>query len=210
MPTEKFYNLKEGKKQAILEAAGDELLETPYSLLTVSRIIQKAGISRASFYYYFSDKEDLFRHLREEMKNRFIKVVEKALRQKQGNFREGFQAVISTMLEDGGFRKNCCLYQRMVEDTECHNQAVRQEAAFHEKEGLREFVKNCQGLLNPELYPGLDEEKTVCLMELGVLVVAKTLFLYLMGSEKKEYLEGIAGVQLEILDRGARALPRKS
>ena len=49
MPTEKFYNLKEGKKQAILEAAGDELLETPYSLLTVSRIIQKAGISRASF-----------------------------------------------------------------------------------------------------------------------------------------------------------------
>ena len=47
-------------------------------------------------------------------------------------------------------------------------------------------------------------------MELGVLVVAKTLFLYLIGSEKKEYLEGIAGVQLEILERGARALPRKS
>ena len=71
-------------------------------------------------------------------------------------------------------------------------------------------MKNCQGLLNPELYPGLDEEKTVCLMELGVLVVAKTLFLYLIGSEKKEYLEGIASVQLEILERGARALPRKS
>ena len=36
MPTEKFFNLKEGKRQAILEAAGEELLETPYSLLTVS------------------------------------------------------------------------------------------------------------------------------------------------------------------------------
>ena len=81
MPTEKFFNLKEGKRQAILEAAGEELLETPYSLLTVSQIIQRAGISRASFYYYFNDKEDLFQHMVEEMKTRFLKDMEKTLRE---------------------------------------------------------------------------------------------------------------------------------
>ncbi len=105
MPTEKFFNLKEGKRQAILEAAGEELLETPYSLLTVSQIIQRAGISRASFYYYFNDKEDLFQHMVEEMKTRFLKDMEKTLRECRGNFAEGFKKMVSSMLEDENLEK---------------------------------------------------------------------------------------------------------
>ena len=107
MPTEKFFNLKEGKRQAILEAAGEELLETPYSLLTVSQIIQRAGISRASFYYYFNDKEDLFQHMVEEMKTRFLKDMEKTLRECRGNFAEGFKKMVSSMLEDENLGKRC-------------------------------------------------------------------------------------------------------
>lgn len=206
MPTEKFFNLKEGKRQAILEAAGDELLETPYAFLTVSRIIQRAGISRASFYYYFNDKEDLFRHLIDEMKSHFLTVIRNALHQQKGNFYESFKLVLSRMLEDGNLEKQCQLYQRMIEDTECHNQAVRREAAFYESEGLKTFARSCQNLLDSSLYPGLDEDKTGCLMEMGVLVLIKTLFLYFMGTESKECLERMAGRQLEILDRGARAM----
>lgn len=209
MPTERFFHLKEGKKQAILEAAGDELLETPYSLLTVSRIIRRAGISRASFYYYFSDKEDLFHHLIEEVNHRFITEIQTALEEKKGNFCEGFKRAVSHMLEDQVLEKSCRLYRRLVDDTECHSQALRQQAAFYESSRLKAMAEECQELLDSEAYPGLDQEKLGCLMELGVLVVVKTLFLYFAGSEKKEYLEGIAGCQLEILDRGARALPRE-
>ena len=205
MPTEKFFNLKEGKRQAILEAAGEELLETPYSLLTVSQIIRRAGISRASFYYYFNDKEDLFQHMVEEMKTRFLKDMEKTLRECRGNFAEGFKKMVSSMLEDENLGKRCGLYRRLVEDAQCHMRAVRQEASFYDKDGLRQFVQSREGLLNEETYQGLGEEKTVSLLELGILVVIKTLFLQFAGSSAKKLLRETAFRQLEILDRGARS-----
>ena len=204
MPTEKFFNLKEGKRQAILEAAGEELMETPYALLTVSRIIQRAGISRASFYYYFSDKEDLFVHLVEEMKNRFIQDLQEALRECGGNFAKGFKRMVSMVLENEGFQKNCSLYQKMAEDADCHSQA-----AFYEEKHLKEFAAACGGLLDQEAYPGLDDEKNASLLELGVLVVAKTMFLKFVGGEDPEYLKEIAFCQLEMLERGARNLSVK-
>ena len=205
MPTEKFFNLKEGKRQAILEAAGEELLETPYALLTVSRIIQRAGISRASFYYYFNDKEDLFHHMVEEMKNRFLGDMEMALKECRGNFEEGFKQMVSSLLEDGNLRKRCSLYQRLVEDTQCHNQAVLQEASFYDKDGLRKFIRDRDTLLDEKTYKGLGEEKMVCLLELGVLVVIKTLFLCFVGNSDEKKLKETAFRQLEILDRGARS-----
>ncbi len=204
MPTEKFFNLKEGKRQAILEAAGEELLETPYSLLTVSRIIQKAGISRASFYYYFRDKEDLFYHMVEEMRSRFLSDMEKALRDSKGDFLEGFKKMLHFALEDGAFRKRCSLYRRLAEDARYRSQTTRKEASFYDKDGLRKFVRSREGLLDEERYGGLDEEKSICLLEMGVLVVIKTMFLCFVGNDGK-CLRKTAIRQLEILDRGARS-----
>ncbi len=83
--------------------------------------------------------------------------------------------------------------------------AVRQEASFYDKDGLRQFVQSREGLLNEETYQGLGEEKTVCLLELGILVVIKTLFLQFAGSSAKKLLRETAFRQLEILDRGARS-----
>ena len=59
MPTEKFMNLGDYKKQAILDAMRAEFMTTPYSEIRISSLIKRAGISRASFYLYFQSKEDL-------------------------------------------------------------------------------------------------------------------------------------------------------
>ena len=59
MPTQKFINLTESKKQTILTAMCREFMNIPYSEIRISNLIQKAGISRASFYLYFEIKEDL-------------------------------------------------------------------------------------------------------------------------------------------------------
>ena len=49
MPTQKFINLGEGKKEAILTAMCREFMNIPYSEIRISSLIQKAGISRASY-----------------------------------------------------------------------------------------------------------------------------------------------------------------
>ena len=45
MPTEKFMNLGDYKKQAILDAMRAEFMTTPYSEIRISSLIKRAGIS---------------------------------------------------------------------------------------------------------------------------------------------------------------------
>jgi TetR/AcrR family transcriptional regulator len=63
MPNETFFNLPDDKRQRILDVAIDEFAENDYPNVSISRLVDRAGIAKGSFYQYFEDKEDLFRHL---------------------------------------------------------------------------------------------------------------------------------------------------
>ncbi len=63
MPKETFFNLPEEKKNRIIEVAVDEFAEHNFNDATVSRIVKNANIAKGSFYQYFEDKYDLFRHI---------------------------------------------------------------------------------------------------------------------------------------------------
>lgn len=52
-----------------MDAAVTEFSSMPYEQVKLSRIIKTAGIPRGSFYQYFLNKEDLFKHLFEIIKN---------------------------------------------------------------------------------------------------------------------------------------------
>lgn len=75
MPKPTFHNLPEEKKQLILTAAIDEFVEQGYNAASISKIVAAAGIAKGSFYQYFEDRADLFRHLLEiagQEKARFL------------------------------------------------------------------------------------------------------------------------------------------
>ena len=63
MPHQTFYNLPEDKRAAIVRAAVDEFAEHGYKAASINRIVAHSGIAKGSFYQYFSDKLDVFRHL---------------------------------------------------------------------------------------------------------------------------------------------------
>ena len=54
-----FYNLSQEKRDRIVNAVIDEFTEHPTDKVSINKIIQRAGISRGSFYQYFDDKVDL-------------------------------------------------------------------------------------------------------------------------------------------------------
>jgi AcrR family transcriptional regulator len=56
----RFDNLDPERREAMLAAAAHEFAERGYAGASLSRIIEAAGISKGSLYYYFNDKEDLF------------------------------------------------------------------------------------------------------------------------------------------------------
>jgi AcrR family transcriptional regulator len=59
----RFAKLPEAQQQAILSAALDEFAAHGFHDASLNRIIDAAGISKGSMYYYFDGKDDLFAHV---------------------------------------------------------------------------------------------------------------------------------------------------
>ena len=63
MPKETFINLPEEKKIKIEKAAIQEFVDYPYDGASINRIVERAEISKGSFYQYFEDKKDIYKHI---------------------------------------------------------------------------------------------------------------------------------------------------
>lgn len=65
MPKETFFNLPDAKRDALIAVAIEEFADHPFAVVSISRIVARAGIAKGSFYQYFEDKEDLYHYLLE-------------------------------------------------------------------------------------------------------------------------------------------------
>ena len=63
MPRPRFYKLPPDQQQTILRVAFDEFAAHGFAGASLNRIIDAAGISKGSMYYYFDGKEDLYAHV---------------------------------------------------------------------------------------------------------------------------------------------------
>lgn len=67
MPKETFHNLPAEKRLKIEEAAMREFADYSFDQASINRIIEVAAIPKGSFYQYFLDKKDLYRHLLDQI-----------------------------------------------------------------------------------------------------------------------------------------------
>jgi AcrR family transcriptional regulator len=63
VPRPRFHKLPPEQQQVILRAALDEFATHGYNAASLNRIIDAAGISKGSMYYYFDGKEELYAHV---------------------------------------------------------------------------------------------------------------------------------------------------
>lgn len=70
---------KEAKRQSILDTAAKVFAERGYHHTSVKDIVQEAGISVGSFYFYFKGKEELFAELYESIVKAFQQTAENVL-----------------------------------------------------------------------------------------------------------------------------------
>ena len=63
MPKDTFFNLPDEKRKRIESIAIDAFASNGYDQTTISAIVKKADIAKGSFYQYFDNKKDLFKHI---------------------------------------------------------------------------------------------------------------------------------------------------
>lgn len=71
MPSKAYERLPLEKKKRILEAAFKEFEEHSIEHASVGAIAKRAGISRTTLYYYFSDIDDIFQVILDAMMDNF-------------------------------------------------------------------------------------------------------------------------------------------
>jgi AcrR family transcriptional regulator len=72
MARPRFHKLDEQQQQMILDAARREFAAHGFGGASLNRIIEGAGISKGSMYYYFDSKEDLYAHVVRDQVERLI------------------------------------------------------------------------------------------------------------------------------------------
>ena len=60
MPLERFYRLPDDKRARLLRVAATEFADKGFDGASLNAILAAAGLSKGSYYYYFTDKEDLY------------------------------------------------------------------------------------------------------------------------------------------------------
>jgi AcrR family transcriptional regulator len=75
MVRDRFDRLDESKRERLFEAATGEFVDRGYEAASVNRILDEAGMSKGSLYYYFEDKADLFGTLLDRAVSRMLSVV---------------------------------------------------------------------------------------------------------------------------------------
>lgn len=99
MATERFHRLSDEKKAAIRKAAIEEFACTSYDKVSINKIIQKAGISRGSFYTYFEDKKDVLQYIFEHTRSRVLEFCKKTLNKNKGNFWDTMEELVEYSIE---------------------------------------------------------------------------------------------------------------
>ena len=193
MPTQKFINLTESKKQTILTAMCREFMNIPYSEIRISNLIQKAGISRASFYLYFEDKEDVI-----------LRKLTEAFRVSDGSYYESMKLWMSQALENDISREVWKVYKRVMEEEDFTRKSKMGALQFKASPKWRQVIEECYGHMDQSRYPGLTPEKLAYAVDMGLLAMVQLSMRYVEHYAPLAELKEAAWHQLTILDKGIR------
>jgi AcrR family transcriptional regulator len=83
---------KNAKEELILQASTELFLEFGFKDVSITKIVEKAGCSRETVYRYFSNKEDIFSKIIDNLMERYLSIMKNAIALETDNLRDGLIA----------------------------------------------------------------------------------------------------------------------
>lgn len=99
MPTSRFFALAEDKRRRIVKCCEEELNRVCFDAVSINRIVKNAGISRGSFYTYFTGKEDLIGYILQQYRLMMEDCICDVLKRHEGEMFGAAQECFSVLLK---------------------------------------------------------------------------------------------------------------
>jgi len=141
MPKQTFFNLPDSKQQRIIKAATEEFATHPYLKTSINRIIEKADISKGSFYQYFNNKKDIYKYIIEQASEEKIKFLNNRMKDYQDyNF---FKMLRKLFIVSIQFKNEYPLYSEIGDRLlNGGNDALKEEIYSESKPKSHDFFKS--------------------------------------------------------------------
>jgi len=141
MPKQTFFNLPDSKQQRIIKAATEEFAVYPYLKTSINRIIEKADISKGSFYQYFNNKKDIYKYIIEQASEEKIKFLNNRMKDYQDyNF---FKMLRKLFIVSIQFKNEYPLYSEIGDRLlNGGNDALKEEIYSESKPKSHDFFKS--------------------------------------------------------------------
>lgn len=203
MPTQRFLNLKDSKKNVILEAAAHEFARVPYSAASINQIIKEAEISRGSFYTYFEDKDDLMRYMLRGFRDTLRKKVFEFLEEENGNPFRLCIRLLKDWIKTGSERITFQIHRNLLADLSVtgQNQMFGIRGFLMKDELYKSFVEELYNRLDKDRYPTTIE--TLCyIVDMAIMILIKSMAMYYQNPSEKETIIQVLTEEMTILERG--------
>ncbi|WP_430882614.1 TetR/AcrR family transcriptional regulator [Fusibacter sp. JL216-2] len=156
MPKKTFLNLPNEKRERIENAAIEEFATYTFRDASINRIISSVGIAKGSFYQYFNDKKDLYKHIVDLSGMLKMSYLTSKLSEMQGaEFFDILEAFYITGIE---FSKKYTKLSKIGDDlVKGGDRAFREEILGDSLKKSNEFIEGLlmhgmkQGSINPEI-----------------------------------------------------------
>lgn len=198
MASERFWRLPPEKQKAIYEAAIEEFIRMPFEKASINKIIQKAGISRGSFYTYFEDKRELLSFVLEDTKNRWLNFCIDYLEKSGGDFWGMMEAMLDKAIE----------FCRVNDIFRFHqNLMMYQELAVMEMPSKGEAAKMVKNRLYPlvghDIFRQATEEYFIMVMEQSLFAVFSSIACYYKNPQAERKIKEDYRRKINIIRYGA-------
>ncbi len=159
---------KDEKRKALLQAASEVLLEYGPHKTTLDDIAKRAGMAKTSLYYYFRDKEEIFRAIIKSDLEQLLDIINGAVAEAE-------------TAEDKILAFSLARYNFIAEKAQRANRQIAVE--FRSLEGVfeaeREFyLQSCKDIIVSILREGIEKNELMPLddIELVSLIMVSSMF----------------------------------
>lgn len=198
MPTLTFNNLPEEKKNIIIEASIKEFKRTLLTDASINKIIKDANISRGSFYTYFKDINDLYEYSLNNYKEKIFKIINKSIKEKNGNLfettKESYEKILKLCTKDKELFKNIFLNFN-------YNISIRNRINEEKLDNKYRVVELISKIDKKNLNIKTEEE-LFYIIDIIVGLIMRGLIDLFMDKEKEEVIKEKLDRQIDLLKRG--------
>lgn len=191
-----FLNLPTEKRERIMREVKREFAMFPVEKISINRIIQRAGISRGSFYQYFDDKNDLIYLVTGEFSDHMYRSMESAIRDSGGDILVLPMVIFTATMEFVQRGDNYTVFKNLFSNIKANGRELCEYFSCMKQEKL----ESLEELVN-SLPVGMDKEEAEALREILLLVARGAIFDVFAGGKDVKSAKKALEIKIRLIKK---------